>query len=184
MTTTLPGVIMVQPKKFTDNRGFFLETFQQLRYPEFGITKPFVQDNLSRSFKGVLRGLHYQLKHPQSKLVYVTRGTVLDIVVDIRIGSPTFAQWFSQILSDENHLQLYIPEGFAHGFVTLSDEADFIYKCTEYYYPQYEQGVIWSDPEININWQITNPILSVKDSKYNLLKDIPRELLPQYGINA
>lgn len=182
--TSLAGLLIIEPKTFTDNRGFFLETYQENRYSECGINKQFVQDNLSRSSKNVVRGLHYQLQQPQGKLVYVTRGSVMDVVVDIRVGSTTFGQWFSQILSDENHLQLYIPEGFAHGFVTLSDEVDFIYKCTDYYNPQDECGLIWNDADINISWGISNPILSPKDAQYKTLKEIPEELLPKYSLGS
>ncbi len=176
----LPGVLLIQPKTFADDRGFFLETFQNNRYNELGVSKPFVQDNLSRSHKGVLRGLHYQLPHPQGKLVYVVRGKVLDVVVDIRVGSPTFGQYICHELSDENHIQIYVPEGFAHGFVTISDEVDFIYKCTDYYNPSCEKGVLWNDPQLNINWQIDNPLLSPKDLLQKNLSDIPQEILPKY----
>ena len=179
--SSLPGVLLIQPKTFADDRGFFLETFQNSRYQEMGIAKPFVQDNLSRSHKGVLRGLHYQLPHPQGKLVYVVRGKVLDVVVDIRAGSPTFGHSISHELSDENHLQIYVPEGFAHGFVTMSDTVDFIYKCTDYYNPSCEKGVLWNDSRLNINWQIDNPLLSPKDLQHKCLQDIPKEILPKYS---
>lgn len=135
----LSGLLILQPRVFKDERGFFYEVFQAERYKDLGIP-PFVQDNFSRSIQNVIRGLHYQLPHPQGKLVYVTRGHVFDVAVDIRKSSPTFGQWFGIHLTDENHTQLYIPPGFAHGFCTLSDEADFHYKCTEYYFPQGEQG--------------------------------------------
>ena len=178
--TALPGVLLIQPKTFADDRGFFLETYQNNRYVELGINKPFVQDNLSRSRKGVLRGLHYQLPHLQGKLGYVIRGSVLDVVVDIRVGSPTFGKWISYELNDENHFQLYIPEGFAHGFATLSDEVDFIYKCTDYYNPACEKGILWNDPQLNIQWQVNSPILSPKDLQHKCLQDIPADILPHY----
>lgn len=179
--TEIPGVLIIQPKVFGDQRGFFLETFEKNRYASHGITMPFVQDNLSRSQKNVLRGLHYQLEKPQGKLVYVTRGSVLDIAVDIRKNSPSFGKHIAVILSDENHKQLYIPPGCAHGFCVLSDVADFFYQCTDYYHPSSEKGILWNDPALNIQWNIANPILSEKDQKYPLLKDIPESQLPGYS---
>jgi dTDP-4-dehydrorhamnose 3,5-epimerase len=161
--TPLTGVKIIEPKSFGDARGFFLETYSAERYQQVGIDGVFVQDNHSRSAKGVLRGLHYQLNHPQGKLVSVTRGEVLDIAVDIRIGSPTFGQWHSVVLNDENHRQYYIPPGFAHGFVVLSEIADFVYKCTDYYHPEDEKGLIWNDKAIGIDWQTEEPLLSEKD---------------------
>lgn len=172
----LSGLLIFEPKIFNDNRGYFFEVFQAERYADVGIP-PFVQDNISRSTKNVLRGLHYQLPRAQGKLVWVTRGTVWDIALDIRVSSPTFGQWFSIILSDENHTQMYIPPGFAHGFCVLSDEADFYYKCTDFYTPKAEHGIAWNDTNLNIPWPIQHPILSPKDEVYPHLKDIPHENL-------
>lgn len=145
-----------------------------------GFHEVFVQDNHSHSERGTLRGLHYQLKHAQAKLVYVVRGEIFDIAVDIRQGSPTFGEWTGSILSEENKCQHFIPEGFAHGFCVLSETADVLYKCTDLYAPGDEYGIIWSDPTIAIDWPTDNPILSEKDSCYPELKDIPEELLPVY----
>lgn len=175
------GVTVIEPNVFGDSRGFFLESFQLQRYRELGINAAFVQDNISRSGYGVLRGLHYQLKHPQGKLVTVIRGKVFDVALDIRVGSPTFGQYFSAILSDENHKQLYIPPGFAHGFCVLSEHADFYYKCTDYYYPDDEFGVLWNDKDIGIAWPKLNcePVLSAKDAKNTILAAIDISLLPK-----
>lgn len=178
--THLPGVILLEPKVFHDNRGYFYENFQANRYQQVGLTKPFVQDNISHSSCGVLRGLHYQLKKPQAKLVTVLRGAVLDVVVDIRRGSPTFGKWLSFDLNDQNHLQLYVPEGFAHGFAALTDKVDFLYKCTDYYQPGDEFGIHWNDPELDISWKINNPIMSDKDQLFPVLKDVPIAQLPVY----
>lgn len=177
--TSLPGVIIIEPKVYGDTRGFFFETFQYEKYKQHGITKPFVQDNISRSVKGVLRGLHYQMEQPQGKLVSVFRGAVFDVAVDIRLGSPTFGHWVGVELNDENHRQLYIPEGFAHGFAVLSDEVDFFYKCTDYYQPASERGVRWNDPNIGIQWPVKDPILSDKDSHYPCLNQVLPDQLPQ-----
>ncbi|MHB1947693.1 MAG: dTDP-4-dehydrorhamnose 3,5-epimerase [Gammaproteobacteria bacterium] len=176
----LPGVILIEPTIYNDNRGHFLESHSHKKYVEAGIKPPFVQDNLSVSKKNVIRGLHYQLEHAQDKLVYVISGTILDVVVDIRKGSPTFGKWMSQILSDENYLQLFIPKGFAHGISTLSENAKYIYKCTDYYNPQSEFGIQWNDPDLNIDWQISQPILSEKDSKHMQLNQIPSQFLPTF----
>lgn len=164
----LPGLFVLQPDVYTDERGFFLETWQKKRYKGIGIKEEFVQDNWSRSTKGVLRGLHFQEKHPQGKLVSVKRGLVLDVAVDIRIGSSTFGQWHSEVLSDENHLQMYIPPGFAHGFCVLSDIADFNYKCTDYYHSDDEGGIIWNDPKLNIDWKCENLKLLISEKDRNL----------------
>jgi dTDP-4-dehydrorhamnose 3,5-epimerase len=180
--TNIEGLIIIEPKAFTDARGFFFESFQQQRFHELGINVNFVQDNMSRSARWVLRGLHYQLKYPQGKLVTVTSGEVFDVVVDIRRESPTFKQWFGIILSDKNHKQFYIPPGFAHGFCVLSEIADFHYKCTNYYHPEDEHGVIWNDPHIGIEWPIKqDPILSAKDSVYEQLRNIKAEMLPIFN---
>ena len=177
--TPLPGVILVEPKVFGDARGFFLETWNRQRYLEAGFPDvEFVQDNHSRSSRGVLRGLHYQRENPQGKLVQVATGSVFDVAVDIRVGSPSFGQWYGCILSDENHRQLWIPPGFAHGFCVLSDIADFCYKCTDYYRPEDEGGILWNDPAIGIDWQLKEPLLSDKDQRYSPLADIPPALLP------
>lgn len=170
--TPIVDVKLVEPKCFGDARGFFLETFSAQRYPDAGINVSFVQDNHSRSTKGVLRGLHYQLTHPQGKLVSVTRGEVLDVAVDIRVGSPTFGQWYGAVLNDENHRQMYIPPGLAHGFVVLSDTVDFVYKCTDYYHPEDEKGLLWNDPAIGIDWQIDQPLLSDKDLNNKTLAEL------------
>ncbi len=163
LETELPGVLIIEPVVFGDTRGFFLETYRQDSYREVGIPEHFVQDNHSRSRRGVLRGLHYQLSQPQGKLVSVTRGRVFDVVVDIRRGSATFGRWAAAILDDDHHRQLYVPPGFAHGFCVLSDEADFVYKCTDYYHPESERGIAWNDPDIGIPWPITEVSLSQKD---------------------
>lgn len=171
--TKLHDCVIIEPKVFGDERGFFLETFQANRYAELaGITLPFVQDNHSRSSKAVLRGLHYQKTKPQGKLVRVVSGEVYDVAVDIRQGSLTFGQWESVILSEENKRQFWVPPGFAHGFLVLSDTADFEYKCTDYYDPSDEGSVLWNDPELGIPWPITNPVLSVKDESANRLVDL------------
>lgn len=175
--TKLSGLLIIEPKVYQDNRGFFFETYSAEKYKERGITTTFVQDNISRSTKHVLRGLHYQLEKPQAKLVSVLRGAVLDVAVDIRKGSPTFGQWESIELSDVNHLQFYIPIGFAHGFAVLSEEVDFFYKCSDYYHPPSEQGILWSDPDLAIDWKTTTPILSEKDKKYKCLQEIKEECL-------
>ena len=178
---TLGEIIMVEPQVFKDDRGFFLETYHQTRYTEKGIDQPFVQDNHSHSRKGSIRGLHYQLKHPQGKLVYAVTGRILDVVLDIRRGSPTFGNWCGAHLSAENKHQIYIPPGFAHGFSVLSDRADVIYKCTDFYTPGDEYGVLWNDPDLEIDWGVDNPILSPKDLENSQLSRIPRDLLPIYN---
>ncbi|MBX3709310.1 MAG: dTDP-4-dehydrorhamnose 3,5-epimerase [Gammaproteobacteria bacterium] len=172
----LSGLLIIEPSTFTDNRGYFYEAFQENRYQEYGIPH-FVQDNVSRSKRHVLRGLHYQLPHAQGKLVFVTRGSVWDVVVDIRTQSSTFGQWFGIHLNEENHAQLYVPPGFAHGFCVLSDEVDFYYKCTGYYFPGTEHGIAWNDIDLNIPWPIDHPILSPKDSTYPLLRELTHEKL-------
>lgn len=179
--TPIPGVILFKPKAFGDSRGFFQEIFRSNTYTEAGLSKPFVQDNHSRSSQGILRGLHYQLPTLQGKLVYVPRGRVFDVAVDIRWGSPTFGQWYGAILDDENHHQLWVPEGFAHGFYVLSETVDFIYKCTEYYQPAEDAGFLWNDPQVGVNWPLLGEAkTSPKDAAAPCLKDIPKEKLPQY----
>jgi dTDP-4-dehydrorhamnose 3,5-epimerase len=176
--TRLPGVLLIEPAQFGDARGYFLETWQQERYAAAGITLPFVQDNLSRSTRGILRGLHLQHPTGQGKLVYVVEGEVYDVAVDVRVGSPTFGQWADALLSEQNHRQLWIPPGFAHGFCVTSDEALFAYKCTAPYAPRHEVGIVWNDPDIGIPWPIAEPLLSDKDRKHRRLAEIDRALLP------
>jgi len=178
--TDLPGVLIFEPDRFKDERGFFMETYNRQRYGPLGLSCDFVQDNHSLSNREVLRGLHYQLKHPQSKFIYVVRGEIFDVAVDIRQGSPTFCKWTGVRLSVENKKQLYIPEGFAHGFFVLSECADVLYKCTEVYQPRDEYGIIWSDQQIGIDWPGTNPILSEKDAELPQMAQIPPENLPVY----
>lgn len=170
--TNISGLIVIEPRVFGDSRGFFIETFQTKRYREIGIPLDFVQDNLSRSSKGVLRGLHFQRNHPQGKLVQVVRGAVFDVAVDVRRDSSSFGQWHGVTLSDENHRQFYLPPGMAHGFCVLSDTADFAYKCTDYYHPEDEGGIIWDDPDIDIRWPITDPVVSDKDARNPYFKEI------------
>ena len=179
--TSLPGVLLFTPDVFKDPRGFFLETYNRRKYVEAGLDRVFVQDNYSNSCRGTLRGLHYQLQHPQAKLVSVVWGKIFDVAVDIRLGSPMFGQWVGQILSDENRCQLYIPEGFAHGFCVLSDKADVMYKCTDLYVAEDDRGVSWCDPAISIRWPVSEPLLSKKDSLLPPLSGIPRGQLPVYA---
>jgi len=169
----LKGCVIIEPTVFGDERGFFLETFQAVRYEqEAGIGLPFVQDNHSRSSRDVLRGLHFQKTKPQGKLVRVVRGEVYDVAVDIRKGSPTFGEWECVTLSEDNKKQLWVPPGFAHGFVVLSATADFEYKCTDYYDPSDEGCILWSDPDLDIPWPIANPVLSTKDESAKRLVDL------------
>lgn len=179
--TKLAGVLVLEPDVFSDERGYFLETWNRTRYESVGIPGSFVQDNISFSKKGILRGLHFQYPQPQGKLVQVLSGQVVDIAVDIRQGSPTFGQWISEELSDENHKQMYIPPGFAHGYCVTSETAVFSYKCTDFYNPKTERGVIWNDPDLKIDWPIAEPILSPRDMGYSRLKDFRPEDLPQFG---
>lgn len=180
--TNLPGVVIVEPKVFGDHRGFFFETWQKERYAEAGIQGEFMQDNVSFSRRGVLRGLHYQNPHCQGKLVSVLQGEVFDVAVDIRVGSLTFGQWTGVLLSGENHRQLWIPAGFAHGFCVTSETAYFSYKCTDIYAPDCEGGIRWNDPEIGIEWPLDEVALSDKDQKYPCLKDMPSAKLPQFAL--
>jgi dTDP-4-dehydrorhamnose 3,5-epimerase len=176
--TELPEVLIIEPTVHGDARGFFQETYHADRYAELGIRSTFVQDNHSRSGAGILRGLHYQLKHPQGKLVRVTQGVAFDVAVDIRKGSPTFGRWVGVTLSEDNFLQLYVPPGFAHGFCSLSERVDFLYKCTDYYHPVDEQGVLWNDPDLGITWpEIGSDYrLSNKDQGNRRLRDLDAEL--------
>lgn len=176
--TELPGVLVLEPRVFGDARGFFLETYRAALFDELGIPG-FVQDNHSRSQRGVLRGLHYQLEQPQGKLVRVTRGRVFDVAVDVRRGSPTFGRWSGIELDDESLRQFYIPPGFAHGFLVLSEVADFVYKCTDYYHPASEYGIAWDDPAIGIDWPLREVTLSDKDRRNPRLQDQVR--LPNYS---
>jgi len=162
---SIPDLKLIKPRRFNDDRGFFEQTYHAEQYVEAGITTRFVQDNWSRSTRGVLRGLHYQLAHAQAKLVSVVQGVVFDVAVDLRRSSPTFGQWDGEVLSADNGYQLYIPEGFAHGFLVLSDTVDFMYKCSDFYTPGDEFGVIWNDPEIGIEWpDVVDMIISEKDA--------------------
>jgi dTDP-4-dehydrorhamnose 3,5-epimerase len=176
--TPLAGLILVEPRIFGDERGFFQERYRVDKFAELGITEPLIQDNHSRSSKGVLRGLHFQNPKAQIKLVRVTRGSVLDVIVDIRKNSPTFGKSYSVELSEDNKRWLYVPVGFAHGFCVLTDVTDFLYKCSEFYSPEFDKGVFWNDPDLEINWQIQNPLISPKDAKLPRLRDIPNENLP------
>lgn len=176
MATVLPGVLLIRPRVFGDGRGFFMETFSARRYRDAaGIDLPFVQDNHSRSRRGVLRGLHFQRTRPQGKLVSVSRGSVFDVAVDIDPASPTCGQHFGVELSDANHLQLWIPPGYAHGFCVLSEEADFLYKCTDYYQLEDEGGLAWDCPRIAIDWPVQAPELSAKDRAYPGLDQLLRD---------
>ncbi len=177
MQTPLAGVLVLEPKVFGDARGFFFESFNQRDFNQAtGLNETFVQDNHSKSSKGVLRGLHYQTQHAQGKLVRVTQGSVFDVAVDIRQGSPTFGQWFGLELSAENKKQLWIPAGLAHGFLVTSESAEFLYKTTDYYHPEFERGLLWSDPAIGIDWPLnlldTPPLLATKDEKACGLKEV------------
>jgi dTDP-4-dehydrorhamnose 3,5-epimerase len=176
----IPGTWIIKPKIWGDNRGFFLESYRASWLESVGTTVSFVQDNLSRSKKGTLRGLHFQLDKPQAKLVTVLQGEVIDILVDVRRGSPTFGEHRAIILNEENRWQLFIPAGFAHGFAVLSETADFYYKCSEYYSPASEKGIAWNDPDLNINWMIDAPLLSEKDTRHPYLKNADLNDLPIY----
>jgi dTDP-4-dehydrorhamnose 3,5-epimerase len=179
--TTLPGVIEIRPEIFRDGRGFNLETYHRERYAEIGIVDTFVQDNHSLSSKGTLRGLHYQFPHAQAKLCRVVEGEALDVAVDIRRGSPQFGKWASVQLSASAQNQIYIPVGFAHGFLALTDSVQFLYKSSDFYSPVNERGVLWSDPDIAIFWQIDHPLISEKDARSPKLVDISPDLLPVYS---
>lgn len=174
--TPFAGLLVIKPNVFYDDRGHFYELFEQQRYRDYGLPT-FVQDNISSSTQNVLRGLHYQLPNAQGKLVGVTQGAVWDVAVDLRQTSETFGQYFSMTLSDQNHLQLYIPPGFAHGFCVLSQQAQFYYKCSEFYSPQSERGIAWNDPTLNIPWPIQQPLLSPKDHLYPFFAELSDDLL-------
>jgi dTDP-4-dehydrorhamnose 3,5-epimerase len=179
--TSLPDVLLIEPDVFADDRGSFMETFHQRKYAEGGIDRTFVQDNHSHSKGGTIRGLHYQLHHPQGKLVYVITGEIFDVAVDIRRGSPHFGKWVGSLLSRTNKRQIFIPEGFAHGFCVMSETADVLYKCSDLYAPDDDHGLFWADPTIGIDWPIKTPILSKKDSQNPKVADIPEWDLPIYG---
>lgn len=169
--TAIDGLFIIEPKVFGDDRGFFLETFSAERYGALGINRPFVQDNWSRSRKGTLRGLHYQLPKTQGKLVMCTQGAVYDVAVDIRKSSKTFGTFVGVELTESNKRQLWVPEGMAHGFCVLSESADFVYKCTDTYAPEHEHSILWNDPALAIPWPVKDPLISAKDAKGVLLKD-------------
>ena len=178
--TALPGVIILKPKRFKDNRGFFVETYHAKNYRELGIHCDFVQDNLSFSIKGVLRGLHYQICHQQAKLVQCLQGSIFDVAVDIRIGSPAFGKWVGVEISEANGYQVFIPRGYAHGFCVLSKNALFTYKCSDFYRPEDEGGINYTDPKIAINWPKSEFIISEKDCQYPFLSQISKDKLPLY----
>jgi dTDP-4-dehydrorhamnose 3,5-epimerase len=180
LSTEIRDVLIIEPKVHGDRRGFFLEAFQAERYAAAGLRHPFVQDNLSRSVRGVLRGLHVQNPRPQGKLVTVLHGEVLDVAVDVRFGSPTFGRHVATLLTDENRRQLWVPRGFAHGFLVLSETADFLYKCDDFYSPENEMVIAWDDPNVGINWGIDVPTLSARDAAGVRLNDVASDL-PKYG---
>lgn len=178
--TSLPGVLIIEPQIFRDGRGFFLESFNCEQFAGHGLPTDFKQDNHSRSRAGVLRGLHFQRRYPQTKLVTVVQGEVFDVAVDVRVGSPTFGQWTGVVLNGSEPRFVLVPTGFAHGYCVLSDYADFLYKCTELYHPGDDHGVLWSDAAIGIDWPIANPILSDKDRRYATLERSIADL-PEYA---
>jgi dTDP-4-dehydrorhamnose 3,5-epimerase len=180
IASSLPGVSIIEPQVFGDHRGFFLESYQRRRYQDHGIDAAFVQDNISSSVQNTLRGLHYQYPRGQAKLVQVLQGEIYDVAVDIRKGSPTQGQWVGVVLSSENKRQVFIPEGFAHGFCVLSKTALFMYKCSEYYIPEDEGGVRWNDSHLAIKWPVKNPVMSERDQCFSDLMDIPADRLPVY----
>jgi dTDP-4-dehydrorhamnose 3,5-epimerase len=179
--TALPGAIVIEPQVFGDARGFFYESYNEAKYREAGIDRRFVQSNVSRSAKGVLRGLHYQWPHPQGKLVSVVEGEVYDVAVDIRRGSPTFGRWVGVMLTADNHRHFWIPEGFAHGFCVVSEFATFSYQCTALYDREGDAGIRWNDADVGIDWPISAPLLSEKDTRAPFLKDVPAERLPTFA---
>lgn len=179
--TSLPGVLELRSTVFRDARGFFLETYHQAQFSELGISEAFVQDNHSCSVKGTLRGLHYQLRNPQAKVCRVIEGEALDIAVDIRVGSPNFGKSVSIVLSSKCHNQIYLPPGFAHGFLALSERVQFLYKCSEFYDPKDERGILWSDPDLAIDWGVESPLVSEKDARCPTLAAVSKEFLPQYS---
>lgn len=181
LETSLPGVWELRPKVYRDPRGFFLECYHAARYAELGVQDTFVQDNHSFSAKGTLRGLHYQLEHPQAKLCRVVEGSALDVVVDIRRGSPNFGKWASVVLSADLANQVYVPAGFAHGFLALSEPTQFLYKCSDYYFPADEHGIIWNDPDLAIAWNVQDPLISDRDARHARLEAVPAKDLPLFN---
>jgi dTDP-4-dehydrorhamnose 3,5-epimerase len=179
----IPDVLLIEPQVFGDDRGYFKETYHAERYQSAGISLPFVQDNFSRSAHGILRGLHLQNPHGQGKLVSVVEGEVFDVAVDVRLGSPTFGKFVANVLSAQNHRQMYVPPGFAHGFVVVSEVAQFSYKCTEVYHPESEIGIAFDDPDLGIPWPIPHPVLSAKDQKNLPLARIDPGRLPRYTVD-
>jgi dTDP-4-dehydrorhamnose 3,5-epimerase len=178
--TALDGVIVIEPRVFGDPRGYFFESWHLERYRDLGVSKAFVQDNVSRSVQGTLRGLHVQEPYAQGKLIHVLDGEVFDVAVDVRVGSPTFGRWVGERLSSDNHLQMYVPPGFAHGFCVLSASALLSYKCTEQYHPETELSIAWNDPEAAIDWPVSQPLLSAKDASAEPLARIPTSRLPRW----
>lgn len=178
--TELPGLLIIEPKVFGDERGFFLETWSRSRYGSSGMDIDFVQDNLSKSKQGTLRGLHLQHPHGQGKLVYVITGEVFDVAVDVRVGSPTFGRWYGTVLSEANKKQMFVPAGYAHGFCVTSPEAVFAYKCTEAYRPDAELTIAYNDPAIGVDWPVSSPTLSKKDTAGLRLSEIDKERLPRF----
>lgn len=179
---TLPGLLVIEPVVHTDDRGFFLESYHRDRYRKAGVRWPFVQENHSGSRRGVLRGLHFQNPHPQGKLVRVATGAVFDVAVDIRVGSPGFRRWYGTVLSGENRRQMYLPPGFAHGFVVVSDWAEFLYRCTDYYHPECEHTLLWNDPDLRIEWPVEQPVSSLKDASGRTLEELrAASALPVYA---
>ena len=180
LTTPLEGVRIIEPDMYKDNRGFFMETFHSKRYTSTGLEVDFVQDNLSFSVQGTLRGLHFQYPNAQAKLVQVIQGEIFDVAVDVRRDSPTFGEWFGIYLDDKKMRQLFIPVGFAHGFCVTSETVLFTYKCSAYYAPDCERGILWSDPQLAIDWPVDNPLLSERDSRFPCLKDTVFKRLPPF----
>jgi dTDP-4-dehydrorhamnose 3,5-epimerase len=180
VTTSIEGLLIIEPKIFKDRRGFFMETYNRQKYEAAGITDIFVQDNLSYSLKNTLRGLHFQIRHSQAKLVQAVFGEIFDVAVDLRSGSATFGRWTGERLSDKNGRQMYIPKGFAHGFCVLSESALFSYKCSDFYAPDDEGGIIWSDQDINIKWPVEDPVISEKDKQYQKLSTLSSAQLPSF----
>ena len=177
---SIPGVFQLRPKVFRDSRGFFTETYNKRDFEKGGIADVFVQDNHSASLRGTIRGLHYQLRHPQAKLCRVIEGEVFDVAVDIRVGSPYFGRWTSVVLSAKEQNQVYIPKGFAHGYQAISERVQFLYKCSDFYDSADDRGILWNDPKVGIEWRITEPTISEKDSRFKILSETPIELLPKF----
>ena len=175
----MSGVLLIEPDVYSDERGFFLESYQSIKYADIGIDDNFVQDNRSYSTKNIIRGLHYQIEHPVGHLIYVIRGQVLDVGLDLRKDSKSFGKTIQVLLDGENNMQLYLPAGIAHGFCTLDNENEILYKCTDYYYADDEGGVRWNDPSLDIDWPINSPVICDRDNNFPLLQDIPEHKLPR-----